>query len=171
MLYVHICITLLSLSVALYLYTKSSPNITSSLLKWIWYLVIFAGVSILACQFAQGIDEMFDEDCDEQCDEGECVDGGGRMMGGHHMMMFRGKGMHGQMEECCMGMSGNGCHGSGMMMKGGKCSMKGCEGMMKGCEGMEWNEEVSEDTTGGGKVITKKITIETTDGQSDASDK
>ena len=154
MIYVHICITIITIAVTLYLYSKASQNPLPSLVKWIWYAAIIAGFLILVCQITNGLGRMFKGGADSTCCikdmKGSCENAclyKGHGKGHHkykreasrkmHKRMFKGKG------ECC-----------------GQCDMgaENCHMINKDGE-IEWEEKVEIDTSEEGKVIEKKIII------------
>ena len=154
MIYVHLCITIITIAVTLYLFSKASQNPLSTIVKWIWYAAITVGFLILVCQLTTGLTKMFRggghsscsyESGDQNCGSACLSEGHGK---GHHKYkrgasrkvhkrMFKGKG------ECC-----------------GQCDMgaENCHMINKDRE-IEWEEKVEIDTSEEGKVIEKKIII------------
>lgn len=114
MMYLSICVTLLTLLAAMYFLTKVNNQNLGSFFKWITYIVIAVALLILICQLARGIGRMacHREECKTEC----------RMegMGHHKMMMMKEMRCEGEDMECCEEMEGKMHHHKGMMDKKGE---------------------------------------------------
>ncbi|MEI6508166.1 MAG: hypothetical protein WCO54_06745 [Bacteroidota bacterium] len=141
MIYISICITLLTLIAAMYLLAKSKKEELGSLFKWISYGIIAVSILLLVCQLTRGACRMM------HCGKEKC---GPEM--GMHRGMERGMMNH----EMCGGRGGEEmeCREGGMM-RGGDCGEKmeckghmksGCEGM-KGCEGEDDDDDDAKDSS------------------------
>jgi hypothetical protein len=179
MIYVHLSITIITLSLALYLYSKASQNNISTLIRWIWYAAIASALAIMVCQLTTGIGRMFGKcsttECGSNCSTGaaymNCHKGGNM-----HMMMGRGSSNcmmmgHGSRNCMMMGKGASSCMHKGKSMKGmkHKCTGKDCKmckknskdcSMMKDGKKCKIEEKVTVDETDDGeKVIRKEVTI------------
>lgn len=143
MIYIHICVTLITLSIALYLFGKSYSN--PSWLKWIWYMVIAGAMVVLAGQVLRGFGRVFSERS-AQKDHNSY----------HHNKSNSDEAFCSR--EACRHMNGK---------KKNKCKSyhKGHKGFCKrmSCSdeesNLQWEEKIESDTTDDGKVIRKKIII------------
>lgn len=113
MMYLSICVTLLTLLAAMYFLTKVNNQNLGSFFKWITYLVITVALLILICQLTRGICRMAcsGDECKTEC----------KMDGmGHHKMMMKEIRCEGEEMECCEEMEGKMHHHKGMMDKKGE---------------------------------------------------
>jgi len=136
--YITICITLLTIIAGMHLILKSKNEGTSAIFKWISYLIVLAGLLILLCQVVRGVMMMRhhgDMECKEECHPWMRCNNGMNTMNGCSMM-----GNHSGMRKCCdMDKEQECCD---MKMKGDSAhSMMDCKGMMKNEEGMKEEQE------------------------------
>lgn len=96
MLFITICLTLLTLIAAMHLLAKTQKESLGSLFKWISYVIIIVSLLILVCEITRGVRKM-------TCRDGEKCGKKGMPMG--HRMMMRGM-YPGHMDECMMGRGG-----------------------------------------------------------------
>ncbi|MDP1726304.1 MAG: hypothetical protein Q8M15_05940 [Bacteroidota bacterium] len=113
MMYLSICITLLTLLAAMYFLTKVNNQNLGSFFKWITYIVIAVALLILICQLARGIGRM-------ACHRGECKTECKMEGMGHHKMMMKEMHCEGEEMECCDEMEGKMHKHKGMMDKKGE---------------------------------------------------
>ena len=118
MLYVSICLTLLTIVAAIHLLLKINKEQGASIYKWLTYLVIVVALLILVCQISRGAMKMMCHENDEKCDRKEMV------FRKHHQMHMRMMGEEG--EDNCGEMKD--CE-----MIDGRCIMKDGKEMKKEC--------------------------------------
>ncbi len=125
MMYISICVTLLTMIAAMHLLAKTNKEALGSLFKWVSYAVLIVASLLLLCQVTRGIAKMC---CHKECKEKSHCEMG--KMGGHRGMMMMEKEcrMHG--EEGC-------CEMEKMHKKMGKgdCSYMKCEEETEKCGG------------------------------------
>ena len=160
MIYVHICITLLTLSVALYLFSKVSQNNPSTIVRWIWYVAIASALAILVFQLSMGIVRVFGKcgksechnNCVFKCDSdsyhhGKSV-GHKRILKDRSGRMHKAHGMKSMKHNC----SDANCK---------KCKKEGTKKCCKWSSDVDYEieEEITIDTLDDGKIIKKEIII------------
>ena len=114
MLYISICLTLLTIVAAVNLLLKIQKEQVPSLYKWLTYFVILVALLILVCQISRGAMKMMCHGNNEGCNQKEMGYGNRHRM---HMQMMGGN---------CEGMKN--CE-----MIDGKCIMKDGKEMKKEC--------------------------------------
>lgn len=97
MLYVSICLTLLTLIAAMHLWAKTQKEQPNALYKWLIYLIVLVGFLILICQLTRGAMRMMHREHHGMMDKE-------MMFKNHHMMMMQGMHEDEDEDECCEGM-------------------------------------------------------------------